>query len=621
MQTSWSSRRHSVFQAVFSGVIISVLGAYPGAHSSVPLPERKPRAEVQKPSPAASAVASLSAPLASGPLSAEEATLCKEVFTLQMHGKIAEADARLAKIDNGLLMGHVLAERYLHPTATRAKFEDLAYWLDRYSDHPQAGKIYALAQRRMPSGYKGLRKPEKEAGRVPTGNLGIIQAPVDAFTKPRPGSQQAQIKDLSKSIGRHIESAGPNTAWTLLKGKEGQPYLSRTEFDHLRTQIAAAYLYSGRIEEAGKHAEAALRRSGETVPLAAWISGLVNWHEGHYKQAAEAFEAAATSPYASGWLFSAAGYWASRCHMRAGNVQAVSTWLARAAASPRTFYGLLATRALGQDFDLNWAMPELGASEIRSIEETPQGRRARALIQTEQFDLAERELMQLYQEGNLARNETLLAYVDRYRLPSLAMRLGNIMPAPQGLLYDGALYPFIPWEPKGGYRVDKALVHAIIRQESRFNPAAENPSGATGLMQLMPMTASLIAKRAGYGNIEQSALKNPVISLDIGQTYMEQLMRDNAVNGDLLSLAIAYNAGPGNLSKWKSERPTISDPLLFIETIPYAETRAFVERVLANYWIYRMRLGQPTPSLDAVVEGRWAHYTGYEDTVYLAEGR
>ena len=77
-------------------------------------------------------------------------------------------------------------------------------------------------------------------------------------------------------------------------------------------------------------------------------------------------------------------------------------------------------------------------------------------------------------------------------------------------------------------------------------------------------------------------------------------------------MTIAYNAGPGTLSRWKRERKQIKDPLLFIETIPYNETRAFIERVLSNYWIYRMRFNQDTPSLDAVAEGRWARYAAQD---------
>ncbi|PZQ44497.1 MAG: transglycosylase, partial [Micavibrio aeruginosavorus] len=110
----------------------------------------------------------------------------------------------------------------------------------------------------------------------------------------------------------------------------------------------------------------------------------------------------------------------------------------------------------------------------------------------------------------------------------------------------------------------------------------------------------------------KNLLKTPEISLDIGQKYVEDLLNNGLVGQDLLSLAIAYNAGPGNLQKWKNERADMDDPLLFIETIPYAETRTYVERVLSNYWIYRMRFDQSNESMTELAQGRWARYAALD---------
>src|SRR5690606_25207574 len=82
----------------------------------------------------------------------------------------------------------------------------------------------------------------------------------------------------------------------------------------------------------------------------------------------------------------------------------------------------------------------------------------------------------------------------------------------------------------------------------------------------------------------------------------------------LFKIAIAYNAGIGNLRKWEKSVRFDEDPLLFIESIPMRETRIYVERVLANFWIYRERLSQPTPALDAVVAGEWPIYVPFDRT-------
>ena len=128
-------------------------------------------------------------------------------------------------------------------------------------------------------------------------------------------------------------------------------------------------------------------------------------------------------------------------------------------------------------------------------------------------------------------------------------------------------------------------------------------------MQLMPRTASYVADDQSYGGkLGRYLLKDPKENLEIGQKYIRQLIEQSAISGDLFSLAIAYNAGPGNLRKWKSQYADVKDPLLFIELIPMSETRGFVERVMRNLWIYRQRMNQPTPSLDNVASGSWARY-------------
>lgn len=301
--------------------------------------------------------------------------------------------------------------------------------------------------------------------------------------------------------------------------------------------------------------------------------------------------------------------------MRAGQIGEVYKWLKEAASYPRTFYGLIATRSLGWDFDFNWDMPALTSKHVEALMALPAGYRAVSLVNIGQYHLAELELRQIDPKGNKKLLQALFAYAHKNDLPSFAMRLAEARHAPDGSIYDAALYPLSPWQPSEGFRVDRALIHALIRQESRFDPYAESHSGAAGLMQLMPATASYIAGDSYYREAAgRHSLKDPLISLELGQRYIEALLGRDEIDMELFSLAIAYNAGPGNLRKWKKQYSDIDDPLLFVETIPMAETRAFVERVMANYWIYRLRLGQPTPSLDSVAEGKWARYVSFDDT-------
>ena len=121
-------------------------------------------------------------------------------------------------------------------------------------------------------------------------------------------------------------------------------------------------------------------------------------------------------------------------------------------------------------------------------------------------------------------------------------------------------------------------------------------------MQLMPATARYVAgSKANF-------IDDPAVNLEIGQRYLQDLLNLDVVDGNILYMLIAYNAGPGNLAKWKKRWPHVDDPLLFIELLPASETRNYIEKVLANYWIYRMRARKDIPTLDAIAAGQTALY-------------
>jgi len=111
-----------------------------------------------------------------------------------------------------------------------------------------------------------------------------------------------------------------------------------------------------------------------------------------------------------------------------------------------------------------------------------------------------------------------------------------------------SLYPIPPYQPKGGYMIDRAVVLAFAKQESRFQPTAISRAGARGVMQIMPATAATITHDSSLARKNKGRLDDPVYSLTLGQEYLIDLL--DRQNGNLFSLAAAYNAGYGNLSKW-----------------------------------------------------------------------
>lgn len=163
------------------------------------------------------------------------------------------------------------------------------------------------------------------------------------------------------------------------------------------------------------------------------------------------------------------------------------------------------------------------------------------------------------------------------------------------------LFPIPQYGPDGGYTIEPSLLLSFARIESRFQADATSPVGARGLMQLMPVTAAHL----GASPLD---LDNPSASLAYGQRYLNELIA--RLNGNLLELAAAYNAGPGSLSRWLAQRDGKGDdPLLFIESVPAAETRSYIKRVMTYHWMYSRRLGhQADRCLDDMAIGAWPHY-------------
>ena len=169
---------------------------------------------------------------------------------------------------------------------------------------------------------------------------------------------------------------------------------------------------------------------------------------------------------------------------------------------------------------------------------------------------------------------------------------------------DDERFPAPNWCPIDGWKVDRSLVYAFVRQESCFNRRAKSAVGALGLMQIMPQTGRELCRILGYPWSVRK-MQEPEFNLSLGQNYLLRLMALPEINNNLIFTAVAYNAGPGNLSKWKKKMNFQEDPLLFIESIPSKETRSFVERIMVNYWIYRSLMGESLSTLDDVASGQF----------------
>lgn len=536
----------------------------------------------------------------------EDIRLYHRIFEVQEDGDWKTADKLIARLSDPVLMGHVLYQRYMHPTKYRSKYKELKDWMEAYADLPSAGTIYKLALRRRPANWKMPVPPEVLADAGVLQNRPSFQR-LHIPGKARSSAESRQARNLRFQIKRVLRRGQTLTAKRLIKQPSTKQLLSAAEYDEARAGLAKGYFIDGRDEWALEWVLPALERSGKYLPEGHWTAGLLLWRAEKYADAARHFEAAAGNAKVNEWMRTSSAFWAARSFMAAHQPAQVAAFLEQAAQHPRTFYGLLATRLLGRDLPFNWTAPAFKGDTLQRLSENPRGRRAIALMQLGDDLRAESELKGLIRGADRPLLEGIHALAARGNMASVAVRLDTLL-YPDGGGYDGAAYPIPDYIPVDGFSVDRALVYALIRQESRFNPNAKSWAGARGLMQLMPRTASFVARSTGMRLRERSKLYTPETNLELGQRYIEMLLNEQDVSMNLFKLAVAWNGGPGNLRKWKRKTKYLDDPIFFIESIPSFETRTFVERVLTNFWIYRHRLGQDTPSLDAVARGEWPLY-------------
>jgi soluble lytic murein transglycosylase len=141
--------------------------------------------------------------------------------------------------------------------------------------------------------------------------------------------------------------------------------------------------------------------------------------------------------------------------------------------------------------------------------------------------------------------------------------------------------------------LDESWVFGLVRQESRFLADAKSPMGAAGLMQLLPSTARWVAKKIGMKGFKPSRVSQPEVNAALGTFYLKQML--DGFNGNPVLASAAYNAGPGRARRWCDTRPI--EGAIYIETIPFTETRQYVKKVMANTSYYAVLTGGEPRSL------------------------
>lgn len=449
------------------------------------------------------------------PLTAHDRALYQSIYMAQDDGKFDEADAMIAQLDSKLLVGHVLAQRYLF-TEYKTAPDELQAWLEHFPDHPQTDKIRTLASR------KGAK--------------------VAAADKQEPA----------------LKGAG---------------YI-----DHL----------------------------GRSAMPQGWYHGLALWRDQEYDKAAVQFEKIAGIESLNEWHRAAAYYWAYRSYEMLAD-DAAEDMLALAAEFPTTFYGMIANAKLRQNGSWMAAAPFVP----NTLRRDPSVLRAQALASIGREDEAEAELRASFNRMSRHERKAMVTLASEFNLPNLQVRLSRM----KELSKEEALFASYPM-PKAvaGAQdiVEPALIFAISRQESGFRPDVASHAGAVGMMQVMPSTANHIVRRLGTelasANLNTITLKDADTNVRLGAAYIDMLMKEPNVNGSLIHAIASYNAGPGAVGAWAKAARNVNDPLLYIESIPFKETRNYVAQVLAHYWVYQHLMGENAKTLQMLADGQWPNY-------------
>ena len=476
-------------------------------------------------------------------------------------------------------------------TARGSPTVDLASIQALLAEAPELPQAEQLARLAMTRG--ALQPPLVYRARavVPLGT-----SPRRGKTRPIEGEPAADALRLALEPMVKVDDGAGAEALYL----QAVPTLSYEARAEAANRVAWIYFVSGRDADARRGADQGrLGAVGEWAAQTAWISGLASWRMNDCNAAYTSFHEAARLGRAP--EFSAAAfYWTARAAQACRRPKEVAPLLRAAARSQESFYGLLARETLGMDKRLPRTAPP---RDMGRVEALPNVVRATELVKLGRRADAEDLLRHQAKIGSPSDHRALIRIADKMDLAGAQFWLAHF--GQPGASSDAAdRYPIPNWTPYNGWRVDPALAYAHIIQESNFRAEAVSPAGAVGLMQVRPGTAGDTARsRGAAASVSVASLQDPLVNLDYGQAFIELIRTNAATQGQLPKVIAAYNAGPVPVARWAYYDR--GDPLLWIESIPYWETRFYVPSVLRNMWVIQGLEGEETPTLTSLAQHKW----------------
>ncbi len=517
------------------------------------------------------------------------------------------AQSLLAQRGDGLLHPVAVAELYLAANSPRVELPQIESWMSRGRNLPQAAQLARL----------GLTRGATQMPDLPSARPFHSTGSVPKRTRPRSIDDGTMPASIATAIQERISNDDPDGARLLLDGIDAS--LSPAARAEWRQKVAWSYYIENRDPEALAQAATVAQGSGAWVAEGDWTMGLAAWRLGDCAQSGAAFERAAYGAQ-NPELRSAAYYWAGRAALRCRQPERSNALFRSAAGDDQTLYGMLAAEQLGVTLPARVAGAEFGDADWRRVGGNENVRIAVALAEIGRDELSSQVLLHQARIGDPDDYAALSRLARELSLPSTQLYMAHN--APNGGAPDPAShYPAPKWVPTTGWRVDPALAYAHTLQESNFRASAVSPAQAQGLMQITPITVREHAPRLGL-NASQVDIFDPRVNLAFGQRNLEMLRDSPATGGTLPKIMAAYNAGLTPVTRWNYEINDQGDPLLWMESIPYWETRSYVAIVMRNYWMYERQAQALSASRAALAQNAWPMFPGAGDgRAYLSASR
>lgn len=532
--------------------------------------------------------------------SKDDVKIYKNIFAAMEKNDLEKADELTKKLKGNALIGHILAQKYLHKNY-KSSYKELKEWLKKYPDLPQYASLKALSVVKNPN-----YKPNPVVKQKPRiyANYSWYTDKYEGLSAENRKYVQAKALDFLKAI----RNSKNDEAAKIMQEAKFRKIIPNRSYDAMAATLTSAYFLEGNNEEALKWSKKAIARSNDAT--ACWFGGLAAWREKNYKLASSYFGKLAAQHDNDEWLVSGGAFWAYRANIRLKKPSEAKKYLEIAAKYKRTFYGVLSEYLLAQKIDYQWEAKahyndfvDLGYKN--ELIESPIIRRAILLLMAGQNDLAESDLKKNYTKLSKKQKELVLFLSQQYSLANLGFVIGNHLENRKaGKEYGSFIYPRPEWKPKDGWSENQAWIWSLVRQESLFLPKVRSHAGACGLMQVMPATAAQMTKDKSL-KTNWRPLLDKKNNLAIGQSYVTYLRNSEYIGNNIFFLAAAYNGGHTNLQKWLDRHDYKNDPLLFVEMIPWKETRLYTKRVVANYWMYNSQMGKQSQSLQQLLDAKW----------------